>query len=197
MREAILARHGESELSIRGLMNGDPAVACGLTDAGREQARRLGDRLRDTRIDLFVTSGFQRARETAEEALRGRDVPELVVPDLGDPRYGDYEGRHLDDYRAWATAASSSDRPGESGETRQEIVARYARGYRTVLARPEETILLVAHSLPVGYMLAAREGRGPEAKAPVAEYAVPYRFSAAELEHGIELLEEWLAAPTF
>ena len=41
MRRAFFARHGESEYSVRGLLNGDVAVSVGLTPAGVEQARRL------------------------------------------------------------------------------------------------------------------------------------------------------------
>ena len=47
MDKVILARHGESELSVVGTVNGDPAVACALTAAGREQSRRLGELLAD------------------------------------------------------------------------------------------------------------------------------------------------------
>ena len=62
MDEVILARHGESELSVAGTVNGDPAVACALTETGVEQARRLAERLADVEIDLCVTSGCVRAR---------------------------------------------------------------------------------------------------------------------------------------
>lgn len=197
MREAILARHGESEFSVQGLLNGDRSVACGLTPAGVEQARRLGEELSGTTIDLLVTSGFQRTLETAHESLRGRAVPELELRDLGDPGYGRYEGRHLEDYRAWAASASSSARPSDDAESRFEIIERYARAYRAVLARPEETILVVAHSLPIAYMLAAREGSLPGARVPLAEYATPYPFTAAELDAAVASLEQWLSAPTF
>ena len=63
MDEVILARHGESELSLVGTVNGDPAVPCALTNAGRQQARRLGELLADTELDLCVTSEFERTRE--------------------------------------------------------------------------------------------------------------------------------------
>jgi broad specificity phosphatase PhoE len=197
MKTAILARHGESEYSVRGLMNGDPAVACGLTPAGIEQARKLGEALRGLDVGLLVTSAFQRARETAGEALRGREVPELVLAELGDPRYGRFEGMHLDDYRAWAASSPSSAVPGDGGESRATIVERYARAYRTLLARPEETILVVAHSLPIAYVLAAREGRHPGPRVPLVEYATAYPFTADELASAVAKLEEWLAAPTF
>ena len=75
MDEVILARHGESELSVVGTVNGDPAIACALTPTGQEQAQRLGELLADTELDLCVTSEFERVRKTAELALAGRDVP--------------------------------------------------------------------------------------------------------------------------
>ena len=66
-----MARHAESVFNVRGVLNGDPAVPGGLTDNGREQARWLGERLKNERIDLCVTTEFERTRETADIALAG------------------------------------------------------------------------------------------------------------------------------
>jgi broad specificity phosphatase PhoE len=76
--EVILARHGESALSVVGRTNGDPATACALTDTGRKEARRLGELLASSRVDLCVVSEFQRARETADIAIAGRHDPSIV-----------------------------------------------------------------------------------------------------------------------
>jgi broad specificity phosphatase PhoE len=197
LKRAILVRHGESEYSVRGALNGDPSVAVGLTPLGREQARRLAAELATEELDLAVTSEFPRVRETAAELLRGRNVPQIALAELNDPRYGDYEGAQLEDYRAWARDESSSGVPGEGGESRLAIVERYVRAYRTILARPEETILVVAHSLPIAYALAAREGVEPRVHVPLAELAAPYRFSREELERATGLLAAWAAAPTW
>ncbi len=62
---AILVRHAESELNPGSILNGDRSVACGLSEHGRKQARRLGALARP---DAVVTSSFQRARETADAA---------------------------------------------------------------------------------------------------------------------------------
>ena len=193
----VLARHGESEFSVRGALNGDLTVPCGLTAAGVEQARSLGVELADEPFEVCVTSELQRTHETADEALRGRDVPRLVVPELNDPRYGPYEGRQIEEYRDWAANASSRDVPGEGGESRYEIVERYARAYRTLLDRPEEAILVVAHSLPIAYALLARTGAPPAARVPLAEYATPHRFAGWELRRAAVTLEYWLAAPSW
>jgi probable phosphoglycerate mutase len=195
VEEVILARHGESAYSARALMNGDVSVPVGLTAKGVDQARRLGEALRETPLDLAVTSALQRTIETADEALRGRSVPRVVMPDLNDPLYGDYEGRPLDDYRLWAhTASSSAPAPG-GGESRHEIVGRYVTAFREIAARPERTILVVAHSLPIAYVLLARDGALPGSHVPLIEYAAPYPFSAPELEAATDALDGWLAAP--
>jgi 2,3-bisphosphoglycerate-dependent phosphoglycerate mutase len=198
VRRATLVRHGESEYSARGLLNGDPAVPVALTPRGRAQARELGERLRSERFDLCVTSDFPRVLETADELLRGRDdVPRLVLPELGDPRYGDFEGAHLDDDRAWAVSEPSSAVPGAGGESRLAIVRRLVGGFRTLLARPEEALLVVAHSLPISYALGARDGVQPGARVPLAELATPYPFTRDELERATDLLHAWAAAPTW
>ena len=193
----IFARHGESSYSARSLLNGDPAVLCGLTATGVAEARALGDALAAEPLELCATSGFQRAEETADEALRGRDVPRLVVAGLGDPRYGPFEGRSLVEFRTWAVGASSSEQPGPGGESRRAIVERYARSFRVLLARPEASILVVAHSLPLAYVLAARDGESPGSSARIVRHAKPYPFERAELERATALLERWVAAPTW
>jgi broad specificity phosphatase PhoE len=197
VERAILARHGESEYSFRGLLNGDVSVSVGLTPEGLVQARQLGESLRSEPLDLCVTSELERARITADEALHGRDVPRLVDGDLNDPRYGPYEGRSLDDFRSWAGSAPSSESPGHGGESRWEIVERYVRAFRMLLARPEDTVLVVAHSLPIAYALGAREGSAPGARTPIAAYATPYPFDSDELAGVVAVLEDWLAAPTW
>jgi broad specificity phosphatase PhoE len=196
VRLALLTRHAESEFSVRGMTNGDPEIEVALTENGREQARRLGERLADTEIDLCAVSEFQRAQETADLALAGRDVPRLVLPELNDIRFGDYEGRMLADYRAWARAHGPEDVvPG--GESRSDSVRRCVAGLRAVLARPEKTILVVAHSLPIRYTLNAAAGGLPRPAMQQVPYAESFPLTEAELTKAVERLEEWLLAPAW
>jgi broad specificity phosphatase PhoE len=197
VRRAILARHGETVLSALGRTNGDPAVACALTEAGREQARELGRELAGERIDLCVTSEFERTRETADLALEGRNTPRLVLPELNDIRFGEFEGRALTDYRAWAHAHNPLDPAPGGGDSRAQTVARYVRAYRTILERPEDMILVVAHGLPVRYVLEALECRLPAPVVTQVAYAQPFRIDAASLRAAVELLDQWAAAPAW
>jgi broad specificity phosphatase PhoE len=195
MDEVILARHGESELSVVGTVNGDPAVACALTPAGEDQARRLGERLAGFELDLSVTSEFERVRQTADLALADRDVPRLVLPELNDVRFGRFEGGTLADYRKWAAANKPTAQAPGGGESRAGTVARYAAGYRKILARPERTILVVTHGLPIRYVLNALDRLAPTPLIEQVAYAEPHRLSASELEAAVALLEQWAARP--
>jgi 2,3-bisphosphoglycerate-dependent phosphoglycerate mutase len=198
MERVILARHAESEFSVRNAVNGDPSrEGGGLTAAGRRQARALGQLLADDAIDLCVTSEFARARETADIALAGRSVPRLVVPELNDIRFGSFEGGPLADYRRWAHTHGPEETSPGGGESRAEACRRFAAGFRILLARPEPTILVVAHALPIRYLLSALIEQDPSAVVEPVPYAETHRFSAPQLKRAIERLEAWCANPVF
>jgi broad specificity phosphatase PhoE len=197
VNRAILVRHAESHLSAVGRTNGDPAVAIALTAAGREQARELGRELARERIDLCATSEFERARETADLALEGRAIPRLVLPELNDIRFGRFEGGALADYRAWARTHGPEEQVPCGGESRVETVGRYVRAFRTILARPEETVLVVAHSLPIRYVLNASAGSTPAPAIEQVPYAEPFPLTRAELEPAVERLAAWVAEPVW
>jgi broad specificity phosphatase PhoE len=197
MDEVILARHGESELSVVGTVNGDPAVACALTAEGEQQARQLGDQLAEVEIDLCVTSEFERAQRTADLALVGRDIERLVLPELNDVRFGGFEGGTLADYRAWASENEPTTEAPGGGESRSATVARYVRAYQTLLARPEPTILVIAHGLPIRYVLNALEGIEPAPLVDQVPCAKPYRLSTSELDRAVRLLDTWAKRPVW
>jgi broad specificity phosphatase PhoE len=195
LETVILARHGESEYSAKGLVNGDPTVRVPLTQRGREEARLLGERLGDRELDLCVTSDFLRAEETADGALAGREVPRLVVPELGDIHMGGFEGATLEEYRAWAHNCPPTEEGPGGGESRVEAVERYVKGFSIVAARPERTILVVSHSLPIRYVLEAADGIDPQPAMGQADYATPYALAAAQLQAAIDRLARWAASP--
>jgi alpha-ribazole phosphatase len=197
MDSLILARHGESVFSARMLMNGDVAAPGPLTQRGEAEARELGRALTGDSLDLCVTSEFERTRRTADLALEGRDVPRLVVPELNDPLYGRYEGGSLEEYRTWVDSAASDDDVPGGGESRRHIVVRFARGFRLVAARAEATVLVVAHSLPIAFVLAARDGEPPGRRVLLVDHARAYRLDGEDLDSAIVLLENWCASPTW
>src|SRR5581483_6043602 len=140
MRLLLLARHGQSLFNVSGVVNGDPALDRGLSEAGRTAAASLGLQLAGLAVDLCVTSRFPRALETARLALgeRAGSVPHEIDPDLDDVRVGELEGRTLDDYRTWKRA-HRRDEPFPGGESLDDAAARYGAAFARLADRPEET----------------------------------------------------------
>ena len=190
MRLFVIARHAESTLNIARRINGDPAVEVPLTDEGREEARQLGIQVANVPLEACVHTRFGRTRDTAAIALAGRHVPMVVEPLLDDIDIGDLEGRSIDDYRAWKRAHTRSEAfPG--GESLDDAARRYARGFRRLIERPEQRMLVVCHEIPLRYALNAAGG-SDELDGPVHELrnATPYLFDEPTLERAAARIEE-------
>jgi broad specificity phosphatase PhoE len=152
-------------------------------------ARLLGLQIRHLPLDACVHTRFGRTVETAELALEGREVPLLEEPLLDDIRIGELEGQTIDEYRAWKREHSRADRfPG--GESLDEAAARYARGYRALLALPYECVVVVCHEIPVRYALNAA-GDSDDLDAPVHDVpnATPMLFDEPALARAAERIE--------
>jgi probable phosphoglycerate mutase len=162
--EIVLIRHAEPEW----IKDGRAVVNPPLTERGRSQARRLGDRMRDAEFDHAYCSPLLRTHQTAEPTLghHGRDL--VVESWLEEIREPDWHGQPAEHYiRAYRDEVSrpSSERwegiPG--GEPVRDFVERIhsgcteflrQRGVRRVdsplpvweIDDPGETIVLFAHA---------------------------------------------------
>jgi probable phosphoglycerate mutase len=190
MRIFLLARHGQSLFNVDQVVNGDPQLDRGLSEQGIEEAERLAGQLAPLPLDLVAVSPFPRALQTAEIALGGRQVPQLVDDELGDVRIGELEGKSLDAYRA---APAHSDRrqrfPG--GESLDEAALRYASACERLLARDEPVTLVVCHEIPVRYLVNAAAG-SDELNGPLryVANAAPYLFDETSLRRAVERIRE-------
>ena len=186
MQLFILTRHGESTLNLEQRINGDPSVPVALTEKGRDEARLLGDQIKHLPVDLCVHTRFARTHETAEIALEGRDVPFQAEPLLDDIDVGDLEGVPLQEYRAWKREhVRSDDFPG--GESLDDAARRYAEAFRKLLQCAEQSILVVAHEIPLRYAINAADGSDDlDSPAHQLANATPYLFDENALSRAVE-----------
>ena len=195
VRLFVLTRHGRSTLNAEGVVNGDPAVPGPLTAEGRAAAARLGHQLAELPVDLCVHTRFTRTRETADAILAGRDVPRLEEPLLDDVDVGELEGETLEAYRAWKREHPLRDDPFPGGEDLDGAARRYGRAFRALLGRPERTILVVCHEIPIRYALNAAAGSddldAPEHAIP---NATPYLFGDESLARAVDRIERLAGA---
>ena len=193
MRLFILTRHAHSTLNVESRVNGDPSVPVPLTEDGREEAARLGLQLANVPIEICLHSRFHRTLETARIALAGRDVPFLEEPLLDDIDVGTLEGETIEQYRAWKHEHTRSD-PFPGGESLDDAARRYARAFTRLLARPEQTMLVACHEIPVRYALNAAAGSADlDGPAHAIPNATPYLFDDAALRRAVAHIDESLA----
>lgn len=150
----ILLRHGETEWSRSGQHTGVTDLP--LTEAGEEQARRVGTAFDGHRFALVLTSPRRRAMHTAELAGYGDRM--IVDQNLAEWDYGAYEGRTTADivaslgypWNLWTDGVPPGDTPGESAAQVQGR-ARAVIGRAIPELEAGGDVLLVAH----GHMLRA------------------------------------------
>jgi len=148
----LLARHGETPWNAEGRYQGQEDIA--LSPVGEAQARALGERLRDVRIDRAVASPLSRARRTAELALGDARVAMLTTdPGLMEIAHGTWEGllageiraRDPDLLQAWRDAPHEVLMP--QGESLQHVFDRAWPALARACAGldADDTLLVVAH----------------------------------------------------
>ncbi|MFE9496225.1 bifunctional RNase H/acid phosphatase [Streptomyces collinus] len=153
----VLLRHGETPLTPQKRFSGSGGTDPSLSDAGREQARRVAEALaRRGTVQAIVASPLARTRETAGivAARLGLDV--AVDDGLRETDFGAWEGltfgevrdRHPDDLNAWL--ADPAARPTGGGESFTETAVRIeATREKLVAAYAGRTVLLVTHVTPI------------------------------------------------
>lgn len=86
-----LVRHGATELSAEDRFAG--AIDVLLSDAGREQARRLGERLAGEEITVAYASPFQRTMDTARLVAAPHRIEVQPSEGLREIAHGRWEGK--------------------------------------------------------------------------------------------------------
>jgi 2,3-bisphosphoglycerate-dependent phosphoglycerate mutase len=96
-----------------------------LSDQGRDQARRLGERRRDDGIAAVFSSDLARAVQTASIAFDGSAIPVLLDWRLRECDYGERNGMPAADLHVGRR--EHLDRPYPGGESWRQAVARVGR----------------------------------------------------------------------
>ncbi|MEV0456749.1 histidine phosphatase family protein [Catellatospora methionotrophica] len=118
-----------------------------LSPTGLRKAAELGERRRDERIDLVVSSDLHRAVQTAEIAFGGTGVRLRADPRLREINYGDLNGMPVT--RLDAERAHRVDVPFPDGESYRQVLARVADLLEELAAGYDgRRVLLISHAAP-------------------------------------------------
>ena len=146
----LLIRHGETAWNREKIFRGVHDIP--LNANGRAQAEQLAKALAGREIHAAYSSPLSRARETAQIALRGHDIPIEDHPDLKDFDYGEWTGlkdsvvaeRWSEEHARWNTSPHQAHPSG--GETLEGVRNRAVDFLSTLVEKhPEQSIALFAH----------------------------------------------------
>ncbi|GGL93200.1 MSMEG_4193 family putative phosphomutase [Nakamurella endophytica] len=147
MATVVLLRHGRSSANVAGVLAGRSA-GVELDDTGREQARRVTDRLSSVTFDALYSSPLTRCRQTLEPLAAATGLAVQVDDRFAEVDYGDWTGRTLSDLASeplWRTVQahpSAAVFPG--GEGLADVSARAVTAVRSLAAAAgEDGVLLV------------------------------------------------------
>src|SRR5688500_15740508 len=156
----LLARHGETAWNAEGRYQGQEDIP--LSEAGEKQARRLGERLRDVRIDRAISSPLTRTYHTAQFAL-GELRSSMLMLDNGlmEIAHGTWEGKLAaeieaedgDRFRAWRETPEKVKMP--NGESLKQVAERAWPAFAGACEGMEadETLLVVSHDAVIRVLL--------------------------------------------
>ena len=124
--KVVVVRHGETEWSVA--LKHTSGTDVTLTPAGRRRAAELAAVLGGRDYAVVLCSPLRRARETAE--LAGFTDP-VIVPDLREWDYGEYEGLTTPEIRArhpawslWRDGCPGGEGPDDVGARADRVLER-------------------------------------------------------------------------
>jgi probable phosphoglycerate mutase len=163
-----VVRHGATAANSAGLRCGGD-LDMPMSAEGREQAAALALRVAALQpgVDLIVTSGLRRARETAEVVARALPAtPVVVEPGFDERRLGQWNLWPVAQTQPWLEAGRTP--PG--GESDEDFAARIGAALRAVRPHLRRHTLLVG-SRGVARMLGAIAGRRHPVRLDNAQWA--------------------------
>lgn len=158
-----LVRHGATQLTAEDRFSGAEGVE--LSEEGRTQAKRLGERLETERIAAIYSSPLSRALETAGNIATPCKLDVESRDGLREISHGHWEGltrrevesRYPDEYTSWEMDPFTF--APEQGESGVAVLARALPVIREIVTRHEgERVVVVSHKATIRLLLSSLLG---------------------------------------
>jgi probable phosphoglycerate mutase len=158
-----LVRHGATQLTAEDRFSGSAGVD--LSDEGRRQAARLGDRLSDEGLTAAFSSPLSRTLETARIITDLCGLGVETRDGLREISHGRWEGltrseveaRYPDEYASWEEDPFTF--APEGGESGVAVLARVLPVIREIVMRHQgERVLVVSHKATIRLALSSLLG---------------------------------------
>lgn len=147
----ILIRHGLTDDNLKKKYSGIRDI--GLTRAGRQEAKKIKEKIKGLKVDRVFCSDLKRSWQTAEIIFSNRTCKIIKNPHLREINFGIWEGlthsqilkRSPAIYRKWLADPFSMAIPG--GQRLSCFIQRIKKELRKIVnSNTKQTVALVTHS---------------------------------------------------
>lgn len=148
-------RHGETEWNTQRRFQGRKNSP--LTARGEEQAKKIAEQLKEIPFTSLYSSSLGRAKKTAQEIQKGREIPIEIMDEFIEISMGELEGKtkgdffklYPEEYEKYIQADLNYNPAAFSGERFEEIQARLKQGIQKLVEKhkEEDIILVVSHGM--------------------------------------------------
>jgi probable phosphoglycerate mutase len=157
----LLARHAVTAQTGPLLSGRAPGID--LSDEGRGQAEKLGERLAGLPVAAVYASPIERTTQTAQSVATHHGLDVLPLPGVIEADYGDWTGQALTDlaktdlWKVVQRMPSRASFPG--GESLAAMQSRMVAALDAlVIAHPGELVVVVSHADPIKAAIAHYTG---------------------------------------
>lgn len=164
MSKIYLIRHGETEWNREQRTQGR-SNDIELAEEGIVQAKKLADRLKNEKIDLFFSSGLKRAYKTASIVAEVHNNQVKILDEFGEINFGCFEGLKFSEIKekyeevlsVWRETPHLAKIP--DGETIVELKERALNKLLEIIKdNGDKNILIVSHGITIKVLVAALMG---------------------------------------
>jgi probable phosphoglycerate mutase len=162
----FLIRHGATELTAEDRFAG--AIDVKLSDQGKEQARRLGQRLSQEKISAIYASPMTRTINTAQLIAQPHGLPVTHIDALREIAHGRWEGKtrkeveqtYSEEYGRWELDPYTFAPVG--GESGLDVIARALPALIHLVEQHEDQLfIVVSHKATIRLLLSSLLGFDP------------------------------------
>ncbi len=158
MTRVIIIRHGETEWNASVKYQGHTDVE--LSEVGKAQAVKVGERLKKEKINAIYSSDLKRAYDTGLQIAKRCRLSCITQEDLRETSFGEWEGLTYKEIsskypklvKKWRSDPETIKPPG--GESFRQMQERVINIFNKIISKhPGETVALISHGGTIRVLL--------------------------------------------
>ena len=151
MTHFYIVRHGETMFNVKGRIQG--WCDSPLTKLGVSQAKELGKKLKNDSFDVCFCSTSERAIDTANSILEGRNVKIIPSKNLKEQSFGDFEAeKSVDIFKDGVRFPDGYRFCG--GENHSDVIERITKELKKIASEyPNANVLVVCHGSAIKHIV--------------------------------------------